>query len=164
VVHEVWARKNAGVYRPDARTDPSFAPQLYREPTDPLWQQAWRVTDGLIGEMNEVAKKGGARFVLTMVSTPIQIDPDPAVRARYLSENHLSDFDYAEKRLTAVAQRDGFAMLDIIPALRAASERDGLKLHGFANATPGLGHWNVDGHRVAGHELATGLCALLSAK
>jgi len=42
------------------------------------------------------------------------------------------------------------------------AERLGSPLHGFDNSIVGFGHWNADGHRVAGQAAADALCQAIA--
>jgi hypothetical protein len=49
--------------------------------------------------------------------------------------------------------------------MQAYAEEYQVVLHGFENTTPGEGHWNAEGHRVAGQMIAQHVCeTLLAAK
>ena len=67
-------------------------------PRDPIWAEAWRVTEALIGQSHQFAGRNGARFVLVIVPDKGQlINPDD----RY-PENRLMRFA-AKRGFTAIA-------------------------------------------------------------
>jgi len=67
----------------------------------------------------------------------------------------------ADRRIRDLGSRDGFAVLNLAAPLERYAEEPHAYLHGFANTTPGGGHWNSLGHRVAGKLIARRLCDLI---
>src|SRR5215213_7066737 len=49
---------------------------IYREPTDAVWKEAWRVTEGVITLMRDEVKSRGAKFLVVTLSNGIQVHPD----------------------------------------------------------------------------------------
>ena len=142
--------------------EPGLDDQVYREPRDPEWQLAWRTTEDLLRMMRDEVASHGARFLLVTLSTGIQVHPDPAVRERFAGLLGVDDLLYPDLRLRDFAGREGIPVLTLVPPLRARAEREHACLHGFDNAIPCGGHWNPLGHRAAGEEVATALCAALA--
>ncbi|HEX7315255.1 MAG TPA: SGNH/GDSL hydrolase family protein [Pyrinomonadaceae bacterium] len=130
---------------------------IYREPTDETWRNAWLVTEKLLAEMNAEVKSHGARFYVVTLSNGIQVFPDPAAREAFARRVGAADLFYAERRLKSVGEREGFPVYNLAPDLQAYADRDRVFLHGFG-AQRGNGHWNEDGHRVAGELLTQRLC------
>ncbi|HEX5760550.1 MAG TPA: SGNH/GDSL hydrolase family protein [Thermoanaerobaculia bacterium] len=131
---------------------------VYGPPPDAEWRQAWRVTEELIRAMHREARARGARFAVVTLTTPIQVHPDPAERRRYARRLGVPDLLAPERRLAALARREGFPLLALAPDLQRHATRTRTYLHGFPNTAPGQGHWNWEGHRVAGNRLADWLC------
>jgi len=134
---------------------------IYKAPTDPAWRDAWRVTDGLIAQMNREVKSRGAAFLVLTLSNGIQAWPDPAVRAQYMQRLGVSDLEYPDQRIQALGARDGFPVLALAPPLSAYADQHHVFLHGFKNTKLGEGHWNELGHRLAGELIATKLCDMM---
>lgn len=130
---------------------------VFRAPSSRPWVEAWDVTERLIGEMNDEVAAHGARLVMTSVTDPAAVHPDPEVRRRHTAALGVPDFLYAERRLAGFAKRRG------IPFLPLTSRMDrlaaGKALHGFGPHL-GFGHWNEDGHRLAADLLADFLCGM----
>ena len=144
----------------EAGEEPGLDNQVYREPSDPDWQLAWRTTEDLLRMMRDEVRAHGAHFLLLTLSTGIQVHPDPAVRARFAQKLGADpDLLYPDRRLLDFAAREGIDALALVLPLRARAEATGQCLHGFENAIPCGGHWNQLGHRAAGEELAKALCA-----
>lgn len=130
------------------------------EPRDPLWRDAWRVSEALIQKTHELASGNGAQFLLVTVPYAVQVHPDRKLRAGLQEELGVRDLLYPDRRLAAFAERSGIPVLALAPRMQALAEATGVALHGFENAQPGFGHWNERGHRVAAELIAQRLCAL----
>jgi lysophospholipase L1-like esterase len=131
---------------------------VYAPPAGAEWREAWRTTEALIRQMRREARAHGARFAVVTLTTPIQVDPDAAKRRAFAARLGVRDLFAPERRLAAFARREGFPLLPLAPDLQRHAARTGAYLHGFPNTPPGEGHWNFEGHRVAGNRIALWLC------
>jgi hypothetical protein len=150
----------AGMADPQAQRfarDLSTDNMIYLEPNDPTWNEAWRVTEGLINEMHREVDQKGAKFLIVLGSNPIQAHPDPAVRARFQSYVGVDDLFYPNRRLTELASREHIDLLDLAPSMQAYAAANHVYLHGFGKEL-GNGHWNADGHREAAELIAQKMC------
>jgi hypothetical protein len=134
---------------------------IYREPLDDTWRDAWRVTEGLIVSMRDEVRAHGARFVVVTLSNGIQVHPDGAARAAFMRRAGATDLFYPDRRVESLGAREGFAAFTLAPDLQSYAERRHVFLHGFG-AELGNGHWNSEGHRVAGELLTQKLCDQLA--
>lgn len=134
---------------------------IYREPSDDFWRDAWAVTEKLVATMNAEVRGRGARFLLVTLSNGIQVYPDPAARKAFAGRLGVEDLFYPERRFRALGEREGFPVLNLAPELQRRADERKLFLHGFGREL-GNGHWNEDGHRIAGELLAENLCDLLA--
>jgi hypothetical protein len=134
---------------------------IYREPSDDVWRDAWRVTEGLIVLMRDEVRARGARFVVVTLSNGIQVHPDGAARAAFMRRAGATDLFYPDRRIESLGAREGFTAFALAPDLQSYAERQRVFLHGFG-AELGNGHWNTEGHRVAGELLAQKLCDQLA--
>jgi hypothetical protein len=57
---------------------------------------------------------------------------------------------YADDHLRDLGRERGFAVLNLPKPMQEYAEAHRVYLHGFPNTGFGLGHWNDEGHRVAG--------------
>jgi hypothetical protein len=130
---------------------------IYREPFDATWRDAWRVTEGLIVEMRDEVRARGARFVVVTLSNGIQVHPDPSAREAFMRRVGATDLFYPDTRIKSLGEREGIEVLTLAPELQLYAERNKVFLHGFG-AELGNGHWNAEGHRVAGELLTQKLC------
>ncbi len=131
---------------------------VYSPPRDREWADAWRVTEAMIAAMRDEAAAHGARFGVVLLTTGIQVHPDPAVRAAFLRKLGLADLFYPDRRLAAFGQRAGMPVLDLAPPMQRLAARDRVFFHGAANTAPGEGHWNAQGHATAARLIDDWLC------
>jgi hypothetical protein len=137
---------------------------VYLEPTDPLWEDAWRVTEGLILLIRDEVVKKGAGFLLVTLSNGIQVHPDPSVRRAFMRPLGADDLFYPERRLKALGKREALPVVNLAQDFQNYAERHNVFLHGF-ESTMGNGHWNAEGHRLGGEMIAQRLCRdVLSAR
>jgi hypothetical protein len=132
---------------------------IYREPSDAAWLEAWRVTEGLLRLMRDEVRGRGARFIVTTLSNGVQVHPRPEARAAFLARVGANDIFYPDARLKSLGEREGFPVLMLAPSLQQYAEQRQVFLHGFGRGL-GNGHWNAEGHRVAGELLAQRICEL----
>ncbi len=130
---------------------------IYLEPSTAVWNDAWRVTEGLIVEVRNEVKSHGARFVVVTMSNPPQVLPEPGWRDAFQKRFGASDLFYPDNRIKSLGERGGFSVITLAPELQQFAERNHVFLHGFG-ANAGNGHWNVTGNRVAGELIAKKMC------
>ncbi len=133
---------------------------VYREPLDDDWREAWRVTEGLIVEMRNEVESHGARFAVATLSVGIQVVPDPSARAAFMRRVGATDLFYVDHRISALGEREHFRVFTLAPEMQAYADEHKVFLHGFAGDL-GNGHWNAEGHRIAGELLSQKLCGWL---
>jgi hypothetical protein len=130
---------------------------IYREPSDDTWRDAWAVTEKLLATMNAEVKEHRARFYVVTLSNGIQVYPEASARRAFAERLGVEDLFYPERRFRALGEREGFPVLNLAPDLQAYADERKLFLHGFGREL-GNGHWNEEGHRVAGELVADWLC------
>ena len=140
-------------------TEPGLDEEVLHEPRQPKWQEAWDITDRLVLASDEETRQHGARFVLTVLSTPGTVYPNPQMRARYADSLGVKSLFYPEERLQRLGGEHGFDVLALAPAMQRAADERHVFLHGFENTKPGFGHWNEAGHALAAELIAAALCA-----
>ncbi|MBV8203351.1 MAG: SGNH/GDSL hydrolase family protein [Acidobacteria bacterium] len=131
---------------------------VYSPPRDRDWGDAWKVTEAMIAAMRDDTAARRVPFGVVVLSTGIQVHPDPAARAVFMRKLGLADLFYPGRRLAAFGRAAGIPVLDLGPPLQQLAERGHVFLHGFANTPPGEGHWNARGHAAAAGLIATWLC------
>jgi hypothetical protein len=140
-------------------TEPGLDEQVFHEPREPQWREAWAITDQLVVAANDETLKHGARFVLTVLSTPGTVYPDAQMRRRYAESLGVKSLFYPEERLQRLGREHGFDVLALAPAMQRAADEQHVFLHGFANTKRGFGHWNEAGHALAAELIAAALCS-----
>jgi hypothetical protein len=141
--------------------EPGVDNDVYREPGTDAWRRAWRTTEALLAAFAAETRQAGAEPVLMLIGTGVQVHPSAAATARFAAAIGVADLGYPVRRLLAAAARNEMPVLNL-PALMAGhAERAGVLLHGFPGGRPGFGHWNADGHAVAGAAAARLVCDLL---
>lgn len=130
---------------------------IYIEPRDENWQEAWRVTEGLIKQMRDDVAQKNARFLVVALSNAIQVYPDPVVREKFLQHVGAETIFYPNLRLRALAEREQIDFLDLAQPMQVYADQNKVFLHGFGSDI-GNGHWNATGHKLAAELIAQKLC------
>jgi hypothetical protein len=133
----------------------------FKEPEDAVWENAWRVTEGLILTMrNEVVQKN-ADFLVVTIGDPVQVDRDPAKRKKFMQENKIQNLFYPDRRIEKFGYTNGFRVLGLAEQFQGYTEKFQVCTHGFDNSVPCGGHWNELGHRLASIKINQNLCQQL---
>jgi hypothetical protein len=155
--------RNAPVSQPDTKDSAAASEELgidnviYRLPGDQTWNDAWRVTEGLIVQMRDEVTSRGARFVVVTLSNGIQVYPDPNVRQIFMNRLAVSDLFYPDNRIRSLCEREKIPVITLAPQMQAYADQNKVFLHGIGSNL-GNGHWNQLGQRVAGEAIAQKLC------
>jgi hypothetical protein len=129
------------------------------EPRDALWEEAWRITEGLIGKTADFARRNGARFAVVTVPYAIQVHPDAKLRASVQDKLGVSDLFYPDRRIAALGKKGDVMVVPLAPEMQSLAEKSGTYFHGFGDAGLGRGHWNAAGHQAAAGLIARRLCS-----
>jgi hypothetical protein len=127
--------------------------EIYREPTAEVWKDAWRVTEGVLLLLRDEVGRAGARSFVVVLTNPIQVHPAPAVRSEFAEKLGFTDLFYPDRRLERLCRREGIPVLLLAPDFQQYVTQHQVYLHGFKDAL-GFGHWNQNGHPLAGQQLA----------
>ena len=165
-----WRASHSNNQAPSANGSPSGKTDLYAraqelgtdnlvylEPNNAVWNDAWRVTEGLIVQMRDEVQSHGAKFLVVTLSNGPQVLPDPAAREAFKQRFGISDLFYPDNRIKALGQRAHFDVLSLAPELQLFAETSHTFLHGFGSDI-GNGHWNQQGNKAAGELLARKIC------
>lgn len=142
-------------------TEPGLDEQVYLPSGDLRWQEAWKVTEGILGLLSAEVRGHGAVLLVTTLSNGIQVHPDRAAREAVRRRLGIDDLFGPERRFRGIGRRLQIPVLSLAPQLAAQAEREGIFLHGFG-PDRGSGHWNELGHRHAGERVAAAFCRLLA--
>lgn len=144
-----------------AEFEHSLEDLVYVPPTDPAWKAAWKISEATINQIFEETRARGSRFLLVVLSNPIQVHPSPERRKHLAGLLGSDDLFYPDRRLQKFSQSKGFPALLLAPELQSWAEQNDTCVHGFANAHHCEGHWNEIGHRLAGERISEDLCQRL---
>jgi hypothetical protein len=122
--------------------------QIYSTGQDPRWEEAWTLTEELIRDTRDTARRVGAEYALAIASTPQGVlGPEAGLeqlqRAYPQMKNGSWDLDLPSRRLIAFCESEGIAVLNLETGLREATAA-GQSLHFTYD-----GHWNKAGHEAA---------------
>ena len=167
VVREVRAQRLAAKRRAAAATEANETESpveegldaIYHEPQSDAWKEAWHITEQLLLMVRDEVQSHHAQLWVVTLSNSIQVDPRDEVRKEELDRAGLNDFFYPEHRIATLGEREGFAVITLAPAMLRYAQENNIYLHGFANTRLGTGHWNSEGHWIAGMLIAEQLSA-----
>jgi hypothetical protein len=148
-----WSRKEPG----DSSSAPGLYESIYRQPTDAVWKEAWRVTEGVLLRLRDEVVRSGARFVVVVLTNDMQVHLQPSVRAEFSRRLGVADLFYPDRRVQDFCRQAGIPVLLLAPDFQEYATQRRVFLHGFKNSL-GSGHWNRNGHRLAGEMLGKWLC------
>ena len=130
---------------------------IYLEPDNAVWNDAWRVTEGLILEMRSDVMTHGAKFIVVTLSNGPQVLPNPKSREEFAKRFAVTNLFYPDDRIKSLGAREGIPVITLAPELQQFAEHNNVFLHGFGENI-GNGHWNATAHRVAGELIAKKIC------
>jgi hypothetical protein len=134
-----------------------FDANLYQEPQNKDWQEAWEVTEELIKQINTEVKSKNTDFLAVTISNPPQVYPDLQIRDR-LKEIGAKNLFYPDERIQKLGQNNGFTVFNLAKPMQEYADKNQVYLHGFDNTRMGVGHWNKEGHQLAGKLITEKLC------
>ncbi|MEB3339392.1 SGNH/GDSL hydrolase family protein [Okeania sp.] len=141
-----------------ARHFETIQANIFREPPNSDWQEAWKITDELIGIMAKEVQEKGAEFKIATVMNDMQINPDRQWREGYAKIMNIQDWYYPTKRLQNLGETHNFSVIDLIKPFDDYVQKNPVCVHGFKNTKMCTGHWNATGHKLAGEIIAKNLC------
>ena len=130
----------------------------YEEPKIQAYKDAWAMTEGLIVKMRDEVRERGVNFFLVTLSNGHQVYPDAELRKSFAKELGINDLFYPDRRIEALAVKESIPHLILAPELAKYADKNKVFLHGFTNTKMGLGHWNENGHVLAGELISNNLC------
>ena len=102
---------------------------VYQAPDTAAWQNAWRITEGILTTLAAEVKASGRRLLVVLIPEDLQVnDADwQAVLQRYPKMRQRQwDLGYPQRRLVAFGRQEGLEVLDPQEAFRAAMTRQRL--------------------------------------
>ncbi len=131
---------------------------VYKQPETSAWNEAWNVTEDILRLINTEIKDKNAQFLLVTLSSGIQVNPNSQARKRFREALDIQDLLYPDRRIEALANKEGMPFLMLVPTLAEWAETHNTCVHGFPNAIPCSGHWNEHGHQLASELIAARIC------
>jgi hypothetical protein len=126
-------------------------------PEHPETQKSWAIGEAFVEEMRAECARRGIEFRIVTVDANMATHPDPAARARFLREMHISSIDATEHRIQSFCSARGIPLQLTARPLLAYAEANRTFLHGDPVAADNMGFWNVRGHQVVGSLMARDL-------
>ncbi len=151
---------SAATATPTGTPEPGLDEGVFVPPRDAQWTQAWSITEGILALMHDEVRAHGAKFLVVELNNAVQVHPDPAFITSAAKQMGANDLDEPDRRLQRLAGACGFHFFSLTAPMRAIAQREKIFFHGFANTSPGSGHWNERGHAVAGKWIADELCRI----
>jgi uncharacterized protein YbaR (Trm112 family) len=122
-------------------------------PTTPDWQEAWRVTEGILRLMRDECRRKDTPFAIVTVTRGIQVTPVRERKEKFLRQLGAKDLYYPERRLAEFGKREGIPVLNLAPAMAEQAEKRQVYFHAYHDRL-GIGHWSEAGHLAAGELIA----------
>lgn len=127
---------------------------MYHPDSNPALENAWTTTEQLILKFRDNVEAHGASFLLAIPGSPMQANPNREEKERYYAAVGTRDLFQANRKMESFATANHIQVIDLSePFAREAAIFSRL-LYGFAGHAPGIGHWNQEGHALAGRILA----------
>jgi hypothetical protein len=132
--------------------------EVHLPPTTPEWQEAWRVTEGVLRLMRDQCRAHRTPFAIVTLTRGIQVTPVPQDKERFVRALGAKDLYYPERRLAAFGRQEGIPVLNLAPAMAEQAVRSRVYFHAHRDSL-GVGHWTEAGHRAAADLIAPWLAA-----
>ena len=132
---------------------------FYKEPKpNSDWSETWEVTEGLIKLMRDEVYEKKADFMIITVSHSSQVLPDIQQRDNLKKSLNVSNLFYPDIRLKNFGNEENIPVYNLAGPMWGEAKKTGKCFHGFDNALPCGGHWNGEGHKLAGEIMANYFC------
>ena len=139
-----------------------LVPYNFQPPINNNWYQAWQITEELITLIVEEVRQRENFFFAVLVGDPKQVHYDqPYLQKTFMKQYNINDMLYPNKRIEILGERLDFPVLDLATPFRDYAVENRVCLHGFENTSLCTGHWNREGHQLAGEIITKNLCRQL---
>jgi hypothetical protein len=135
--------------------------EVHLPPTTPDWEEAWRVTEGVLGLINDECRQKHTPLRIVTLTRGTQVTPIREKKQRFLRQLGAKDLYYPDRRISEFGKRAGIPVLNLAPTMAAEAEERHIFFHAEQDSL-GIGHWNIAGHRVAGELIASWLAGDLA--
>lgn len=126
---------------------------VFRSNPEPVWEEAWEVTEALLIAFKKAVVEDGGEFVLMILVGPNEIDPmlKDKLRESKISVPYDFDIEYPTKRLMAFSKKNGIRAIALLPKFNQYKIIFELEAPYFFYRCNG--HWNPVGHYLAANNL-----------
>ncbi|NEP06017.1 MAG: SGNH/GDSL hydrolase family protein, partial [Okeania sp. SIO4D6] len=100
----------------------------------------------------------GVDFMLITVSDSYQVLPDIQKRDGFRKSLNVPNLFYPDIRLKNFGKEENMPVYNLAGPIWEEAKKTGKCLHGFDNAVPCGGHWNIAGHKFVGEIMGNYLC------
>jgi hypothetical protein len=111
--------------------------------------------------MRDECRRKNTPFVIVTLTRGIQVTPVPEKKEQFLRQLNAKDLYYPERRLAEFGKREGIPVFNLAPTMATLAEERQVYFHS-EQGVPGFGHWNEEGHRVAGELISSWLAGQLA--
>jgi len=132
---------------------------IYAAPADARMKEAWRVTEGMLLIMRDEVRSHRSEFWMVTLANRPQLNPDPVARQSFMKRLGIDTLFYPDLRLRAFGEQAGIPTFTLALPMSAYAETNKVYLNGGYGVPLGAGHWNENGHKLAGELIASELCA-----
>ena len=125
---------------------------LYAEDYPPEWEEAWAVTKAIIAQLRREVEADGAQLAVVVLPDRHLVEGDYlawALRTYPAMRDREWDLDKPNRIMRAFLEEQGIPYLEMVDEFRQRAEETGRPLY-----YPRDGHWNVEGHHLAGERIA----------
>jgi lysophospholipase L1-like esterase len=143
--------------------EPGLRDEVHLPPTTPEWQEAWRVTEGILRLMRDECRRKHTPLAIVTLTRGIQVIPQREKKEKFLRQLGAKDLYYAERRLNELGKREGIPVFNLAPVMARQAEERQVFFHAHQDSL-GIGHWSEEGHRVAGELIASWLAGDLAGR
>src|SRR6478672_2157086 len=106
--------------------------------------------------MGEECKQHHVPLAMVTLTRGIQVTPLREKKLKFMRELGVEDLYYPERRLTELGKRQEVPVLNLAPIMAKQADQRQVFFHAYRDSL-GVGHWNAEGHRVAGELIASWL-------
>ncbi len=133
-----------------------MAANIYAPDYSPEWEEAWAVTQAIIAQLNREVTANGGQLAVLLLPDRNQVESDtwqrqvqefPAMQA------HQWDLDKPNRIMREFLTGQEIPTIEMLDEYVARAQETGRPFY-----YPKDGHWNVEGHHLAGELLAEKLC------
>jgi hypothetical protein len=126
---------------------------VLRQSYDATWEKAWDNTEGFLLQTRETAESLGARYAIVSAATSYGTQGEAGLRELIRAfpgmQDMAWDLDKPDRRLAELAVAHTVPLLKLEPLFRKRARGAAHRFHWRYD-----GHWNVEGHRLAGTLIA----------